>query len=511
MGTGAENYGPTSATGYYNGITPPSGGYTVYSLMSGNVPAIWVAHNDSELIDIALTLGSGTVNGAGAREYLSTLANTWIVNSNPDNIVTKDLILDYNFTNLSTYPGSGTTVGDLSGGARNGILYNNPTFNSNGYFEFDGVDDSITTSNTSGVDFSDQQTICFLLKPGTGSGNARRNIWDQAYGGSGTWTHETNGVISYYFGTNGGNASPYTNRSSGFTVVAGEKAHVVSTRNQTTGEVLWYKNGVLLTSISAGGYSATSNGTATARIGLGYTGNRFIGDIYDIKIYNRALTAEEVSQNYYLGPIITDDLVQFYDFGNILCHEGVTGNAAGAVVNMVDGVTANIVNTNNAISYNKNQGYMEWDGTSTAYINIPDTGRLNNFTLSAWVYNMSGGNSRHSILTNYWEIVGTSLQFWSYEFDNDYWRSTSNGQVPYNTWTYITTTWDGERVRHYINGTLVYTQPNTSGGTSQTLQKMAGYGGRQYYGRIGVLSIYDACLNSSEIMQNFNAHSSRFK
>ena len=32
IGTGEENYGPTSTTGYVSGITPPDGGYVVYTL-----------------------------------------------------------------------------------------------------------------------------------------------------------------------------------------------------------------------------------------------------------------------------------------------------------------------------------------------------------------------------------------------------------------------------------------------------------------------------------------------
>jgi hypothetical protein len=30
IGTGDVGKGPTSSTGFYNGITPPSGGYTIY-------------------------------------------------------------------------------------------------------------------------------------------------------------------------------------------------------------------------------------------------------------------------------------------------------------------------------------------------------------------------------------------------------------------------------------------------------------------------------------------------
>ena len=57
VGTGEENYGPTSTTGYVNGITPPDEGYVVYTLSSNNDPAIYVANEDIDLVKIANTLG----------------------------------------------------------------------------------------------------------------------------------------------------------------------------------------------------------------------------------------------------------------------------------------------------------------------------------------------------------------------------------------------------------------------------------------------------------------------
>ena len=47
--------------------------------------------------------------------------------------------------------------------------------------------------------------------------SGRRNPWDQAYGGYGTWTHEQGeSNINNYFGDAGSNTSPYTSgRGSG--------------------------------------------------------------------------------------------------------------------------------------------------------------------------------------------------------------------------------------------------------------------------------------------------------
>ena len=52
IGTGDVGKGPTSETGYYNGITPPSGGYTIYLNKASGGPSIYTCANDSELISL---------------------------------------------------------------------------------------------------------------------------------------------------------------------------------------------------------------------------------------------------------------------------------------------------------------------------------------------------------------------------------------------------------------------------------------------------------------------------
>jgi hypothetical protein len=213
----------------------------------------------------------------------------------------------HTFTTSGNFTPQGPTNGsavlglsDLSGNGNFGTSVNGPTYSSanGGSLVFDGTDDYITIPfNASTMDFSLAQTICMWIKPTTGSNTARRNPYNQAYGGPGTLTYETDGTISYYFGTNGGNSSPYVGRGSGFTIAANETAFISVTRNQVTNVCNWYKNGVLITTSDAGGYATTANGTSPIWIGDGYV-NGFLGNIYDCKVYNRALTASEIQQNY---------------------------------------------------------------------------------------------------------------------------------------------------------------------------------------------------------------------
>ena len=215
-------------------------------------------------------------------------------------VPTDGLMISLNPTNTNLYATSTTTAYDISGEGNNGTLLNgvSVTSTNEGSWDFDGSNDYINIPfNSGGMDFSGGQTICMWLKPHTGASNARRNPYNQAYGGSGTITHEMSGTFSYYFGTNGGNSSPYVGRGSSFTVNENELAFIVVSRDQSLGTCKWYKNGVLSTTNTAGGYSSTNNGSSPITIGDGYTSN-FVGDIFDVKVYNRGLTDDEVSIIY---------------------------------------------------------------------------------------------------------------------------------------------------------------------------------------------------------------------
>jgi hypothetical protein len=75
------------------------------------------------------------------------------------------IILDANDKN--SYPGVGTSWYDLSGNGNHATLVNSPTFNSLGYFTFDGTNDyaSITFQAASMAAWANEQTIIFGINP----------------------------------------------------------------------------------------------------------------------------------------------------------------------------------------------------------------------------------------------------------------------------------------------------------------------------------------------------------
>lgn len=274
---------------------------------------------------------SGIVNGiyTGANQGIFDGGNTGIGNGVglglqvenilPNAIVRNGLVLYLDASQNYSYPRSGTTWRDISGNNNNGTLTNGPTFNSvNGEsIVFDGTND-----------FSSFPGNTFGYSPGT-TGEISLEMWIYPTGPYTSFLSEpptTNlaGVFGQsYFNNSVGwglgittlsgiNFFVWQVRNFGSVVAVGSTTtsafvnnnwyHVVGTINRTTFSRL-YINGVNLvsnaiSSAAVAGLTITPN-ISDASIGKGgglpfYAGCR----ISIARIYNRALTATEVLQNY---------------------------------------------------------------------------------------------------------------------------------------------------------------------------------------------------------------------
>jgi hypothetical protein len=164
IGTGSEGKGPSDVTGYYNGVTPQTGGYVIYMFKDG-APGNLSYHsaaNNSELISFTSGLAGQTYTGVSQcfDYYAGQTDKVMIIQEFPSdyplnypNIVMPGLILNLDAGITQSYPGSGTTWTDINGLGpnNNGTLTNGPTFNTDGggSIVFDGVDDYVDFGNTS--------------------------------------------------------------------------------------------------------------------------------------------------------------------------------------------------------------------------------------------------------------------------------------------------------------------------------------------------------------------------
>jgi hypothetical protein len=104
---GNEEYGPTSVTGYINGIYPPEGGYVIYTLSSANNPLIYIASSDDDLPGIAKTLGGdNALTPLEAKHYLAEKADTYILDNIPNYSFTDGLELYLDSQTMTSFLGN---------------------------------------------------------------------------------------------------------------------------------------------------------------------------------------------------------------------------------------------------------------------------------------------------------------------------------------------------------------------------------------------------------------------
>ena len=145
---GAPSSGPTSTSGFYAGINPPSGGYTVYMNKGEGGPSIVCPANDAALIAFTQNLtGESMADANACFAFFASQDDKIVMQHTTNKMVIENLELCLDANQIISYPRSGTTWKDISGNTRNGTLTNGVTFSSNGYMDFDGTDDYIIRVN----------------------------------------------------------------------------------------------------------------------------------------------------------------------------------------------------------------------------------------------------------------------------------------------------------------------------------------------------------------------------
>lgn len=222
-------------------------------------------------------------------------------------IVTDGLVLALDAANSKSYPGSGTTWSDLSGNGNNGTLTNGPTFDSDnlGSLVFDGIDDyvNVNTSTNFFPTYSDSVTYEVWSYTPTGAqwhanppGGSGTNIISRGtyagYNGLGRGSVD-NTILAYYRGSTSGVAS------ASFTIGRDMWYHLVSIWTGSRTEL--YVDGILRATNGTALVGNPNSGVvsiARQRALGGNNGGWYDGLLSAVKIYNQALTASEVLQNY---------------------------------------------------------------------------------------------------------------------------------------------------------------------------------------------------------------------
>ena len=226
------------------------------------------------------------------------------------NIVRNGLVLHLDAANPKSYPGSGTTWYDLSGNGNHGTLTNGPTFNSanKGSIVFDGSDDSAYITNNSLLNFGTQDfTVSFFLYVPSSNLNSQTEYGiinkNPTYQNNAGWGLEVStwgksppyDLINAYF-YNTGQTSWGNSNVNYFSLKSNVWNQITSIRALTNGKL--YVNGILVAEKTHNDIALNVNNNNNIIIADHAWGPNFKGNISQVQIYNRALSSQEISQNF---------------------------------------------------------------------------------------------------------------------------------------------------------------------------------------------------------------------
>jgi hypothetical protein len=213
------------------------------------------------------------------------------------NIVTDGLVLALDAANTKSYISGSTTWNDLSGNGNSGTLTNGPTFSSanNGSIVFDGSNDYIECGNPSSlasIAGTTNATVSGWINFSAYSGSSGQPYSVVTNHGSRVWLVENpSGYLRYRITAGGSDVW-----------VSDTSIHLLNTWYYFVGtydgvNMKIYMNGILKNTQAQTGVLGAAN--TTVRIGSYFNNNyHFSGSVSEFKVYNRALSASEVLQNY---------------------------------------------------------------------------------------------------------------------------------------------------------------------------------------------------------------------
>jgi hypothetical protein len=489
-----------------------------------NIPLFYPAYNNSSanIVYAANTLpGSPRNFTTTGSAYNWAVTNNFFINNsdNPIPRIDADGLAFYVDANQPTsYPQINNTWYDLSGKGINGTLTNGPTWNYNGWFQFDGVDDYVNCGNPSisagKITVSALVNLNTFSNPGGSSHvvDSNSNSWHLAV--------LTNGVPYFWNGT--------TYHTTGTPLSTG-RWYMLTGVQGTTLDV--YVNGELNNSLNSNVNVTTDN----VWIGAWALANRFLnGQVSNTQIYPRALSQSEIKQNYFQSNIVQDGLVLMADASNLVSYPksgtttyNLTGSLTGSLLNGVGFTQENGGNwtfdgVDDRISFQSPFGDVDWGTTA--------------FTVMGWIKVDSPNDNDWCLLssaTNSNLIFGTlpypaGNSLYVYGLRNS--LGSPNNQVfnffASNLWPngYFRDTWLHVTLTYNGNGLSLGNFAIYSNGVSRTLNNggSAGYSnanviqlGRSTYGtgptEYPNLIVYNRALTADEVQQNYQATKDKFQ
>ena len=440
------------------------------------------------------------------------------VNSGPS-VSPDGLIYCLDPANPRSYPGTGTGVTELS------RVSANPTLNSGvayyaspkGYFEFDGVNDNIPFTLTN---FGTTTTVEIWMKMkafngGMPFGFALYDVF--AYNGIGYNTAQGD-----QYGLN-------TTQIANLGLLNQWKHYVFEMRSDVSyANNKIYINGQSQTLSQVSGSEGAGNrnfNSGNGRISCWLNDNGYHQpmDIALFRVYNRALSQTEITNNYnilnkrfnYLENMVTNGLALYLDASKYNSYSGT-----GTSFYDLSGNNRNSTLVNGIGYSSRNAGAIVLDGTNDYVQASLDTSLFSSeATMCIWLQNQlatpvtagtSGflGFGQGQVNDHYPYVDGVAYlsTFRNVRIEAITLSSTINRANPHM----VSVTTNSTHWRLYQNSTLQYT--GSSVGSVYLSRYTIGYSIDSFFyqGNVFAFMIYNRALSADEILQNYNAFKQRY-
>jgi hypothetical protein len=311
-------------------------------------------------------------------------------------------------------------------------------------------------------------------------------------------------------------------------ITAGVVQMVTAVANGAGGLMKLYVNG------SEVSYAVQQNADISLQYdsGIFVTGKRdtttadyLSSNLYALQIYNRALSAVEVAQNYeaqkskFATTIIQQGLVLNIDAANPYSYGG-----AGTTVYDTSNTALSWTATNT--TYNSDPiKYFSFNGSNSSLVSSTSTAYdSQTITMECWCYPNSlnqlgflfekgAVNSQYSMFfsttnTFYFRTIGGTINNQDLTF-------TTTTYLTVSAWNHIVCTYNGSSKVIYVNGTQIASVA-ASGTlqTGQTNQYIGKYGNAgdnyPFNGRIAESRVYNIALTAAQVLQNYNATRTKY-
>ena len=311
---------------------------------------------------------------------------------------------------------------------------------------------------------------------------------------------------------------------------------VVTYSNGGYGGLKFYADGQIISidpnNCAQGDQYSSFNTGSLFGVNFGKRNDEFYSNCFldDIAIYNRALTSQEI-QNIYTGTVpaaclqlpanLQQGLVGYWPFCGNANDE--SGNGNDGAVNGATLAEDRFGNAGSAYSFDGLDDYIIANASTSL-----DASSYSEITLSAWVNTVefSPTGSASKIITHT-SIDGSNGQQYalSVQHDSALYFLAGTGQFEANginvssavlftnQWQHAIMTYDGESVRFYINGNLVFTKqesdnfPTSPTGALVFSSIQSSQYNRLYNGLLDDIAIYNRALTPEEVTQLYAVQS----